>query len=212
MVDKSNLYTLSVKARNDDKARKKLIAEINKLVKETNKRLRDLEKAGIETHASKVAQYRLDILRPPRVNANTGVMRKYTRFKTITKKDVLSNRELRNLAMYTANFINSKTSTIEGYEESNEKRIATYEAKYGKRVKNKEAFNEYLKSAGFARLVEMDSNQALQTGIDNVENLEDVAYIDELFKSYDRGEIKYQQDLIEEWVAYGENKNEVPFD
>ena len=157
-------------------------------------------------------QYRLDILRPPRVNTNTGVIRKYKRFKTITKKDVLSNRELRNLAMYTANFINSKSSTIEGYNESNEKRIETYEAKYGKRVKNKEAFNEYLKSAGFARLVEMDSNQAMQTGMDNVENLEDVAYIDELFKSYDRGEIKYQQDLIDEWVAYGENKNEVPFD
>lgn len=211
MVDKSNLYSLSVKARNDDKARKKLIAEINKLVKETNKRLRILEKAGIETQAYKVVQYRLDVLRPPRVNTNTGVIRKYTRFKTITKKDVLSNRELRNLAMYTANFINSKTSTIEGYNESNEKRIATFETKYGK-VKNKDAFNEYLKSAGFARLVEIDSNQAVQTGIDNVEDLEDVVYIDELFKRYDRGEIKYQQDLIDEWVAYGEFKNELPFD
>ena len=157
-------------------------------------------------------QYRLDVLRPPRVNTNTGVIRKYTRFKTITKKDVLSNRELRNLAMYTANFINSKTSTIEGYNESNEKRIATFEAKYGKRVKNKEAFNEYLKSAAFARLVEIDSDQAVQTGMDNVEDLEDVVYIDELFKRYDRGEIKYQQDLIDEWVAYGGNKHELPFD
>lgn len=48
--------------------------------------------------------------------------------------------------------------------------------------------------------------------MDNVENLEDVAYIDELFNSYDRGEIKYQQDLIDEWVEYGENNNEIPFD
>lgn len=212
MVDKSYLYKLSVSARNDGKARKKLIAEINKLVKETNKRLRTLEKAGIETQASKVAQYRLDVLRPPRVNVNTGVIRQYTRFKTITKKDRLSNKELRNLAMYTANFINAKTSTIEGYNESNEKRIATFEAKYGKRIKNKEAFEEYLKSDGFARLVEIDSDQAIQTGMDNIEDLDDVTYLDELFNKYDRGIIKYQQDLIDEWVEYGRNKHELPFD
>lgn len=212
MVDKSYLYKLSVSARNDGKARKKLIAEINKLVKETNKRLRTLEKAGIETQASKVAQYRLDVLRPPRVNVNTGVIRQYTRFKTITKKDRLSNKELRNLAMYTANFINAKTSTIEGYNESNEKRIATFEAKYGKRIKNKEAFEEYLKSDGFSRLVEIDSDQAIQTGMDNIEDLDDVTYLDELFNKYDRGIIKYQQDLIDEWVEYGRNKHELPFD
>lgn len=177
---------LANEARKSEKAYRKLVAETNKAVTEANKRLRELEKAGYQTQAYKKAQYYI----------KKGGERR-SRYQRTRLKDNQPVGSVLYKAQQAKAFLELKTSTVQGYEQSLDESLDTITTRYGD-IKNKELFKEYLKSDFFKRYVEGNSDEAFTFGIDNIENTDDLIKLQDLYEQFEQGNL-YIDDIVVDW-------------
>lgn len=198
MFDKDDIWNYAYMAKRDRKAYKKLIAEVNKIMAEANARLREIEKAGVTTPAEKYIKHQIAQLRSPR-------SKRFSRF-AISKEP--SIKTVRDIGMYAVGFLERKTSTLEGYNESIVKRNQTLAEKYGMSIEDADSFREYLKSDYFRTISRFDSETAMQFGLDNIENTDDLEIMNEIYKDWQAKKIA-TADLFDQkvWAQYEGNYN-----
>jgi hypothetical protein len=152
------------------------------LSSDANKKLNNLEKEGVETPASKQAKYYNDV---------TG--RKKNRFyrggNFKTDKD---------LAIHLDNvlaFENSKSATLEGYNETYNKRIETFRDKGVNIPEGKENdFFDFLSSNEFKTLSKYaDSDQVIETYVDARNKDVDVKEINNAFQEFLNNDLTFDE-------------------
>lgn len=196
MFDKSDIWDYAYMAKTDRKAYKKLIAETNKILKEANRRIIELEKAGVTTPAEKYIKHQITLIRSPRA-------KRFARFALSKEPSI---KDIRDIGMYAAGFLERKTSTLEGYKESIEKRNKVLSERYGISIQDADSFREYLKSDYFKVLRHFDSDTAMQFGLDNIENTDDLDIMEEIYKDWREKKIA-TADLFNNkvWASYEGN-------
>ena len=192
-MNRQNILDLTIDARHSEKAYRKLVAEINKMQREANKRLKSLESAKIESPAYKKAEYYIG-------KRFTERSKRFRR--TSISKKAYSTENIKQQSRYAlqlVDFLSKKTSTPEGYEEALNESLETLFERKGEPV-DKEVFKEFLKTQYFREFVEKNSEAVMQFGIDNIETLDDIVKLDELYDRYKQGEI-YAADIADDWTT-----------
>lgn len=196
MFDKDDIWSYSYMAKTDRKAYKRLIAETNKIIKEANKRLQEIESADVHTPAERYIKAQITKLRSPRAR----------RFARISLKKEPSIKYIREVGMYAVGYLERKTSTLSGYKESVENRVKRLSEKYDIDLKSAEAFSEYLKSDYFKTIARWDSETAMQFGADNIEDITDLDIMSEIYSDWQAKKIA-TADLFDNktWAEYEGN-------
>ena len=143
---------------------------------------RHLEKADIENHAYKEAEF-----------YNEGVGRDKNRFYRGIKFN--SGDDLYNALQNEVHFLNSKVSTVEGATESDVKRINKFTEKGIKIPWGKEKeFYDFMSSKQFGDLSKFaDSDQIAETYTDAREVGEDVKKINDAFSEFLKTNIDFSE-------------------
>lgn len=192
-MNRQNILDLTIEARHSEKSYRKLVAEINKMQREANKRLRALESKEYNSPAYKSATYYTSHRFTSRTKRFKRTSLKSTPF---TKQNI---KEQTRYALQLSHFLDLETSTTEGYEESIDKSLDTLFSRLGVAT-DREVFKEFLKSEYFKEFVKKGSDQVMSFGIDNIETLDDIERLDELYTRYKKGEI-YAADITDDWTS-----------
>ena len=188
IMNSSKIITLSRKARNGDKKALNELYNINKrLSKQANTQMKELRAKGYTNFGYAATAERNKIL--------TG----RTRFKH--GADIKKNVELLTENALGANkFLEYDTSTVAGYEELMNKHIEAVEAYTKSKIKDRELFNDFMKTETFAELMKIDSGQTLEMTVDSIQDEKDIKKLERLYRRYEQGKIAYDE-MIEEFTG-----------
>lgn len=183
--DINNFVSSNVKNDNFSK----LIDKAKKYSKLANKRLKELEKNGLNGQAYGYAEY-----------YNSAMKRKKNRFYTgeklyKTKADVINHIE------ELQHFLGAKTSTVEGYRNTQEKRINKFR-EHGVNIPKgaENEFNQFLETSQFNALKSrLDSNQIIDIYVTAKSKNKTVKEINKEFKKFlEDTEDTYTIDKVQE--------------
>lgn len=188
IMNSSKIITLSRKARSGDKKALNELYKINKrLSKQANTQMKELRAKGYTNFGYAAAEERNKIL--------TG----RTRFKH--GADIKKNVELLTENALGANkFLEYDTSTVAGYEELMNKHIEAVEVYTKSKIKDRELFNDFMKTETFAELMKIDSGQTLEMTVDSIQDEKDIKKLERLYRRYEQGKIAYDE-MIEEFTG-----------
>ena len=193
--DINNFVSSNVKNDNFSK----LIDKAKKYSKLANKRLKELEKNGLNGQAYGYAEY-----------YNSAMKRKKNRFYTgeklyKTKADVINHIE------ELQHFLGAKTSTVEGYRNTQEKRINKFR-EHGVNIPKgaEDEFNQFLETSQFNALKSrLDSNQVIDIYVSAKKKNKTVKEINNEFKKFlEETEDTYTIDKVQENLDIAPWKNQ----
>ena len=192
--DINNFVSSNVKNDNFSK----LIDKAKKYSKLANKRLKELEKNGLNGQAYGYAEY-----------YNSAMKRKKNRFYTgeklyKTKADVINHIE------ELQHFLGAKTSTVEGYRNTQEKRINKFR-EHGVEIPkgSEDEFNQFLETSQFNALKSrLDSNQIIDIYVTAKSKNKTVEEINKEFEKFlEDTEDTYTIDKVQENLDIAPWKN-----
>ena len=192
--DINNFVSSNVKNDNFSK----LIDKAKKYSKLANKRLKELEKNGLNGQAYGYAEY-----------YNSAMKRKKNRFYT-GEKLYKSKADVINHIEELQHFLGAKTSTVEGYRNTQEKRINKFR-EHGVNIPkgSEDEFNQFLETSQFNALKsQLDSNQIIDIYVSAKKKNKTVEEINKEFKKFlEDTEDTYTIDKVQENLDIAPWKN-----
>ena len=193
--DINNFVSSNVKNDNFSK----LIDKAKKYSKLANKRLKELEKNGLNGQAYGYAEY-----------YNSAMKRKKNRFYT-GEKLYKSKADVINHIEELQHFLGAKTSTVEGYRNTQEKRINKFR-EHGVDIPkgSEDEFNQFLETSQFNALKsQLDSNQIIDIYVSAKKKNKTVGEINKEFKKFlEDTEDTYTIDKVQENLDIAPWKNQ----
>lgn len=192
--DINNFVSSNVKNDNFSK----LIDKAKKYSKLANKRLKELEKNGLNGQAYGYAEY-----------YNSAMKRKKNRFYT-GEKLYKSKADVINHIEELQHFLGAKTSTVEGYRNTQEKRINKFR-EHGVNIPKgaEDEFNQFLETSQFNALKSrLDSNQIIDIYVTAKSKNKTLKQINKEFKKFlEDTEDTYTIDKVQENLDIATWKN-----
>ena len=185
--------------RGDAVAESKLRSELTRLGKQANKKLKALEREGLEASpAYKLAIEDLKYVRRMRQGRS--------RVRYPESNLSLDINEVTNALWSVANFLGRKTSTVKGFKSYLEGRRKVFE-NMGIDIKGREElFDEFMSTDWFNEFVKFDSTAAFTTMDEMIDNGVSVDKVKQLFKDYVEGNIDFIAATYE-WEFYIDKDN-----